>query len=223
MVDRRVAGVPLEHVLGWAEFRGLRVAVDPGVFVPRRRTEFLVAAGRRPGPPGRRGAGPVLRLRRGRRRPSRPGWPTSSCTPRTSIRPRCACARRNIAAVGGRVYEGDLFGAAARPGSAAGSTSWSPTSPTCRPGRSRLLPPEARDHEPRAALDGGPDGLDVARRVVAGAPGWLAPGGWLLFETSERQAPVATDAGACRRSGRTGGRGRRARGDRGRRNLRSLG
>ncbi|MEV4067109.1 putative protein N(5)-glutamine methyltransferase, partial [Nonomuraea dietziae] len=42
MVERRVAGLPLEHVLGWAQFRGLRVAVDPGVFVPRRRTEFLV-------------------------------------------------------------------------------------------------------------------------------------------------------------------------------------
>src|SRR2546430_12330435 len=42
LVDRRVAGEPLEHVLGWAEFCGLRIAVDPGVFVPRRRTEFLV-------------------------------------------------------------------------------------------------------------------------------------------------------------------------------------
>ncbi|MFE2578552.1 putative protein N(5)-glutamine methyltransferase, partial [Streptomyces sp. NPDC059378] len=42
MVDRRVAGLPLEHVLGWAEFHGLRIAVEPGVFVPRRRTEFLV-------------------------------------------------------------------------------------------------------------------------------------------------------------------------------------
>src|SRR5438105_13082826 len=41
MVDRRAAGLPLEHVLGWAEFCGLRIAVDPGVFVPRRRTEFL--------------------------------------------------------------------------------------------------------------------------------------------------------------------------------------
>ncbi len=42
MVDRRAAGLPLEHVLGWAEFCGLRIVVDPGVFVPRRRTEFLV-------------------------------------------------------------------------------------------------------------------------------------------------------------------------------------
>ncbi len=42
MLARRVAGLPLEHVLGWAGFCGLRIAVDPGVFVPRRRTEFLV-------------------------------------------------------------------------------------------------------------------------------------------------------------------------------------
>src|SRR6266571_8602539 len=42
MVERRVAGQPLEHVVGWADFCGLRIAVDPGVFVPRRRTELLV-------------------------------------------------------------------------------------------------------------------------------------------------------------------------------------
>src|SRR2546421_9288504 len=42
MVGQRAAGLPLEQVLGWAEFCGLRIAVTPGVFVPRRRTEFLV-------------------------------------------------------------------------------------------------------------------------------------------------------------------------------------
>ena len=42
MVGQRVDGLPLEHVLGWAEFCGLRITVAPGVFVPRRRTEFLV-------------------------------------------------------------------------------------------------------------------------------------------------------------------------------------
>jgi release factor glutamine methyltransferase len=54
-----------------------------------------------------------------------------------------------------------------------------------------LMPPEARDHEPRVALDGGSDGLDVARRLIADAPDWLAPGGSLLFETSESQADPA--------------------------------
>jgi len=56
MVDRRAAGQPLEHILGWAEFCGLRIAVDPGVFIPRRRTEFLV---RRAAALVRQAAGPV--------------------------------------------------------------------------------------------------------------------------------------------------------------------
>ena len=57
-----------------------------------------------------------------------------------------------------------------------------------------LLPAEARDHEPLVALDGGGDGLDVLRRVAAEAPQWLAPGGCVLVETSERQADDAVEA-----------------------------
>jgi release factor glutamine methyltransferase len=56
-----------------------------------------------------------------------------------------------------------------------------------------LLPREARLYEPRQALDGGPDGLDVLRRVAAEAPAWLAPGGHLLVETSAVQAPRAAE------------------------------
>jgi release factor glutamine methyltransferase len=56
-----------------------------------------------------------------------------------------------------------------------------------------LLPAEARLYEPRVALDGGADGLDVLRRVTAAAALWLAPGGHLLFETSERQEPEAVE------------------------------
>src|SRR5689334_17726423 len=51
MVRRRAAGLPLEHVVGWAAFHGLRIAVEPGVFVPRRRTEFLVDRAARLLPP----------------------------------------------------------------------------------------------------------------------------------------------------------------------------
>jgi release factor glutamine methyltransferase len=57
-----------------------------------------------------------------------------------------------------------------------------------------LMPPEARDHEPRIALDGGPDGVDVHRRVAEQAPRWLRPGGHLVIETSQRQAPLTTAA-----------------------------
>jgi release factor glutamine methyltransferase len=55
------------------------------------------------------------------------------------------------------------------------------------------MPAEAREHEPRTALDGGADGLDVARRVLAGAGEWLAPGGCVLFEIGEVQRPATTE------------------------------
>jgi len=52
------------------------------------------------------------------------------------------------------------------------------------------MPREARDHEHRMALDGGVDGLDVQRRVVADAPSWLRPGGRLVLETGRDQADL---------------------------------
>lgn len=94
---------------------------------------------------------------------------------------------------GGRVYEGDLFAAlpAALRGRIDVLAANVPYVPTEEVG---LLPSEAREHEPLVALDGGADGLDVLRRVAADAPRWLAPGGSLLVETSERQAPLALEA-----------------------------
>jgi release factor glutamine methyltransferase len=69
-----------------------------------------------------------------------------------------------------------------------------------------LMPPEARLHEPQVALDGGGDGLAIQRRVAAGAPAWLAPGGHVLVETSRRQASrtarIFTDAGLVARVAR---------------------
>ncbi|MDX3853566.1 putative protein N(5)-glutamine methyltransferase [Streptomyces sp. AK02-01A] len=191
MVDRRVDGLPLEHVLGWAEFRGLRIAVDPGVFVPRRRTEFLVgraAALARPGAvvvdlccgSGALGAALVTTLGR-------------ADLHATDIDPAAVlCARRNVAAVGGEVYEGDLYDPlpAALRGRVDVLLANVPYVPT---EEIALLPPEARVHEARVALDGGTDGLDVLRRVTAAASVWLAPGGHLLFETSRRQAAAAVE------------------------------
>ncbi|MBC3981094.1 putative protein N(5)-glutamine methyltransferase, partial [Streptomyces sp. AC536] len=100
------------------------------------------------------------------------------------------CARRNVADIGGRVYEGDLFAAlpAALRGRVDVLAANVPYVPSDAVG---LLPSEARDHEPLVALDGGTDGLDVLRRVAAGAREWLAPGGCVLVETSERQAAQA--------------------------------
>jgi release factor glutamine methyltransferase len=210
MVDRRVAGLPLEHVIGWAEFCGLRIAVDPGVFIPRRRTEFLVrqaiALARQPGQsaagqPAARPRPVVVDLCCGS---GAIGAAVVAGLGRAELHAAdidpaaVACARRNIAAAGGHVYQGDLY--QPLPGTLrdrvrilVANVPYVPT------GEIELLPPEARCYEARVALDGGPDGLDVLRRVTAAAPLWLAPGGRLLFETSERQAPRA--AGIVARDG----------------------
>ena len=57
----------------------------------------------------------------------------------------------------------------------------------------KLLPLEARIHEARVALDGGSDGLNVQRRIIAAASLWLVKGGYLVVETSERQAPMTAE------------------------------
>ncbi|MFG2932099.1 putative protein N(5)-glutamine methyltransferase [Streptomyces achromogenes] len=201
MVDRRAAGLPLEQVLGWARFHGLRIAVEPGVFVPRRRTEFLAGQALAAAPDatvvvdlccgsGALGAALAHAL---------PGAEVHAA----DIDPAAVrCARRNLAPVGGRAHQGDLYDAlpSGLRGRVALLTANVPYVPTAEVA---LLPAEARDHEPLIALDGGADGLDVLRRVAAGAPEWLAPGGSLLTETSERQAPAAvrafTDAGLTTR------------------------
>jgi release factor glutamine methyltransferase len=221
MVDRRAAGLPLEHVIGWAEFCGLRIAVDPGVFVPRRRTEFLVrqavllarlpvlapppAAARPPaggsgGPPPRADAAGtrlvVVDLCCGS---GAVGAALAAALGEIELHAAdidpaaVACARRNVAAARGRVYQGDLYQPlpAALRGRVDLLAANVPYVPAAEVG---LLPAEARTHEPRVALDGGADGLDVLRRVIAGTAGWLAPGGHLLSEISDRQAARAVEA-----------------------------
>ncbi|MGW5640141.1 putative protein N(5)-glutamine methyltransferase [Streptomyces sp. NPDC003832] len=192
LVERRAAGHPLELVLGWAEFRGLRIDVRPGVFVPRRRTEFLVEQALAHAPHARvvvdlccgSGAvGAALAAALG------PVELHAADIDPAAVR----CARRNIAPYGGQAHTGDLFGALpgalrGRIGILAANVPYVPTADIA------LLPAEARDHEPPAALDGGADGLDLLRRVASEAARWLAPGGCLLVETSERQTPAALDA-----------------------------
>jgi release factor glutamine methyltransferase len=194
---RRVAGEPLEHILGWVEFGGLRIAVDPGVFVPRRRSEFLVdqAVARAGHAPivvdlccgtGALGTALAHRVALGELHAA-------------DLDPAAvACAAANLATVGGVVHRGDLF--AALPDRLAGRVDLllvnAPDVPT---DGIAFLPPEARLHEPRLALDGGADGLDLHRRVIAGAPAWLAAGGHLLIECGARQG--ATAAGLMRAAG----------------------
>jgi release factor glutamine methyltransferase len=184
LVARRVAGEPLEQVLGWAEFCGIRFAVEPGVFVPRQRTRLLVREAVALAGPG----SVVLDLCCGT---GAVGAAVAAAVGgielhAADVDPAAVrCARRNVS---GSVWEGDLYDAL--PDSLRGRVDVlvanAPYVPTAA---IALMPPEARDHEARAALDGGVDGLDVQRRVAAGARTWLAPRGSLLIETSEAQAP----------------------------------
>jgi release factor glutamine methyltransferase len=169
--------------------------VEPGVFVPRRRTQALVAeavvlarnAGDRPvvvdlccgsGAVGAALAAAVERVE----------LYAVEIDP-TAVR----CARRNLAARAVEVYAGDLFGPLpddlrGRVDVLVANVPYVPTEAIA------TMPPEARLHEPRVALDGGPDGLEVLRRVTAEASRWLSPAGSLLVETGDHQATAAVEA-----------------------------
>lgn len=193
MVGRREAGEPLELVLGWAEFDGIRYVVEPGVFVPRRRTEFLVGQAAELARPVARPVVVDLCCGSGAIGAALAARLEDATLYAADIDPAAVrCARLNVAGAGGTVYEGDLF--AALPGELRGRIDVLlanvPYVPTCD---IPLLPAEARDHEPLVALDGGADGLGVMRRVSAAAAAWLAPGGHVFVEASERQAPHAAD------------------------------
>jgi release factor glutamine methyltransferase len=195
LVDRRADGTPLEYLLGWAEFAGRRVAVEPGVFVPRRRTALLVQETARRAKPAAVvvdlccGTGAVAAAVLARR-------PDADVHAAELDPAAVRCARRNLEPA--RVHQGDLY--AALPARLRGRIDVLAVNAPYVPTEAiALMPAEARDHEAQLALDGGPDGLDLHRRVCAGAPEWLAPDGWLLLETSAAQAAasagLAVDAG----------------------------
>ena len=198
-------------MLGWADFCGLRIRLDPGVFVPRARTALLVdlAVG-------------ILRdemvVRPAGGPPERPGVPrrvVDLCCGSGAVGAAVAarvpeaevyaadvdpasvtCARRNLPP--GRVFAGDLYDALpdhlrGRVDVLVANAPYVPTDAIA------TMPPEARDHEPRVALDGGDDGVALHRRIAAGAAAWLAPDGHLLVETGRRQAPLTAEA--CRAAG----------------------
>ena len=192
LLARRVAGEPLEVVLGWAAFRGLRVGVRAGVFVPRQRTGFLVERAKEL----LRAGDVVVDLCCGSGAVALalayevPGVQVHAA----DIDPVAVdCARANLEGVGGAVYLGDLYDPlpAALRGRVAVLAVNAPYVPT---GEVRLMPPEAREHESPIALDGGPDGVSLHRRVALGAARWLAPDGRLLIETGRRQASLTAAA-----------------------------
>lgn len=186
MVGRRVEGLPLEHVLGWVQFAGRRFYIGPGVFVPRPRSEFLVGEVARIAKP----RGVVLDLCCGS------GAVGAAIAAELGAELHAAdvdpiaveCARHNVA----NVYHGDLY--EPLPDEIRGRVDvlvviapYVPTSAIA------LLPHEARDFEPMATLDGGADGLDVLRRVLRPARGWLAAGGILATEVGAGQVPALVE------------------------------
>ncbi len=189
LVARRVAGEPLEQILGWAEFCGRRIVVAPSVFVPRRRTEFLVEVAAARLVPGATvvevccGTGAISVALADRV----PGL----CIHAVDVdEAAVGCARANLVNSQARevfVACGDLFEPlpAAIRGRVELIVANAPYVPTDEIG---FLPAEARLHEPLIALDGGADGLDVHRRVVTAASPWLGRGGSVVMESSLGQA-----------------------------------
>ncbi|MGV9710301.1 putative protein N(5)-glutamine methyltransferase [Gordonia sp. NPDC003424] len=192
LVSRRLDGTPLEVIVGWTSFAGLRVEVAAGVFIPRQRTQFLVEVAAGLVGPGATvvdmccGSGAIgLAIAH-----AVPGIDLHACdVDPTAVR----CAARNLVDVGGHVYCGDLF--SPLPDRLRGATDLvvanAPYVPT---DEIAFMPPEARDHEPRHTLDGGPEGIDIHRRIADEVTDWLRPGGHVLIETGRGQAPLTEAA-----------------------------
>ena len=196
LVERRAAHEPVQHLLGYEEFRGLRIAVTPDVLIPRPETEGLVER--------------ALELLAERQSPLVADIGTGSGAIACALavaRPdlemlavdqslgALAVASENVRRLGlasrVRLLAGDLFGPLASLG---GSLDMVVANPPYLPsGIIPTLPVEVEHFEPHLALDGGPDGLRVLRRLAAQAPRFLRPGAWLLMEIGEEQAgPLAS-------------------------------
>jgi len=189
---RREAGEPLAWITGAVRFCGRTVRVDPGVYVPRIQTEELATRGAellatRDRPPRAvdlcTGSGAVaVHLMA--------AVPGATVVAVDSDGLAADCARRN----GVLTVVGDLGQPIARCAFDV-VTAVAPYVPTTD---LRFLPADVQRYEPRVALDGGSDGLDLVRRVVASAAGLLRPGGWFLTEVGgEQDRCLAATLEAC--------------------------
>jgi release factor glutamine methyltransferase len=188
LVARRVAGEPLEYVLGFVDFAGLRLRVADGVFVPRQRTVFLVTTAAsllHPGDVvvdlccGVGAIGAALLQRVG-----------ALDLVAADIDPDAVEVARENLGDHASVVLGDLYDPLpdrlrGRVDVIAVNAPYVPTDAIA------LMPPEARSHEHHVALDGGADGLDLHRRIAASATEWLRPGGSVVIEVSDGQADAS--------------------------------
>ena len=183
LIARRIAGERLEHVLGWVEFAGLRIEVDPGVFIPRPQTEALAehAAALRPHVAVDlfAGSGAIACVVKARN-------PDARVVAGELDPVALACLRRNGARYGVEVVGSDIDAGLPREleGRVDVLTANVPYVPT---GELPFVPHEG---EPAATLDGGSDGFEWLRRVAAAAPRWLRPDGVLLAELPEGTGAV---------------------------------
>jgi len=183
---RRMAGQPLEHLVGWVQFGDLRLSVGPGVFVPRQRSLLLARAA--VDAAGGFGEPVVLEAFCGVApiassvAESVPAAVLHVCDVDSAA---LAHARRNLPPNSG-IHLGSLLEPV--PAALRGHLDVIAAVPPYVPDAEiAFLAPEARDHEPRRALTGGPDGLDHIAALVADARRWLRAGGDLLMEMHTAQ------------------------------------
>jgi release factor glutamine methyltransferase len=184
LADRRLAGEPLAWITGRADFGDQSILVDPGVYVPRwQSVELAARAGARLPHDGRAidlctGTGAVAAVLRAAK-------PAARIVATDSDRRAVDCAQAN----GVEAYQGDLF--AAVPDSFRGATDVVVAVVPYVPSTDfHLLPRDTLRFEEASHYDGGPDGTDILRRVLSGAPGFLRPGGAVFLELGGDQAEV---------------------------------
>ena len=221
---RRAAGEPLQYILGHTGFMGLDIKVAPGVLIPRPETEGLCellmeeakdrAAGvTQPAKGGKAWPVRILDLCTGSgciAAWAAHAFPESEVAAADLSEEALAIAAENCKAHESRpgqvtLRQGDLFEAPeGAPDHMPGSEDLFDvilSNPPYIPSATvDTLEAEVKDHEPRLALDGGPEGMDVVRRIIAQAPGHLVPGGLLLMEIDDTQEALVLDA--CETSGR---------------------
>jgi release factor glutamine methyltransferase len=186
MVSRRVTGEPLAWITGSVVFCHLRVAVEPGTYVPRWQSERLARRAAELLPPEGTGvdlctgSGAIAMVMRA----GRPGARVVG----TEIDPLAARSARRQ---GVEVYEGRLC--EPLPGELAGQVDvMTGVLPYVPSDALHLLPRDVQAFEPRRALDGGRHGLALVSEAVATSPRWLKHGGWLLLEIGPDQVKDTT-------------------------------